>query len=283
MQKLKERQQKHQERLEKLQASEESQLAEVDEDARLLTKNGETVAGYNVQIAVDQKHKLIVTHEVTQDGNDTQQLAPIAKQAQQTLGVRELIVVADAGYSNYAQIKECQDAGITPYVAEANRNAYIESQGRFVRSEFKYQAEDDCYLCPAGKPIPRYSQIHKNGSLYWAYRSQPKICLDCPLNARCLPAKRSFRSINRWEHEEVVEVHRQRMAEKGRSMMRLRAALVEHPFGTLKRWCGWDHFLMRGLRKVRAEMALYVLGYNFKRVLNILGMEKFMAYCLQRA
>jgi hypothetical protein len=64
--------------------------------------------------------------------------------------------------------------------------------------------------------------------------------------------------------------------------MRQRAALCEHPFGTLKLWCGWTHFLLRGLDKVRAEMNLMMWSYNFKRVLNILGLEAFQAYCLVR-
>jgi transposase len=282
VEKLKERQQKHRERLKKLQASGEKQLAEVDEDARLLTKNGETVAGYNVQAVVDSKHKLIATYEVTQDGNDTRQLAPMAKKVQQVLEVDELDVAADKGYYNFGQIKECVDVKIIPYVPEPDKDAQAKSQKRFVRSEFQYQAENDCYVCPAGEMMPRYSQCVQNDLLRWAYRSQPSVCADCPLKKRCLPAKHGFRSIYRWEHEEVIEVHRQRMADKGRSMMRLRACLAEHPFGTLKRWCGWDHFLLRGLPKVDAEMALYTLGYNFKRVLNILGTDKFRAFCLRR-
>jgi transposase len=280
---LKARQKKNQERLKKLQTSDEKQLSEVDEDARILSKNGQSVAGYNVQTVVDEKHKLLVTCAVTQDGNDTQQLAPMAKQAKQALGVSHLEVVSDAGYHNFDQIKECLDANIIPYVPEPDRNAQVKAQGRFTRDHYFYQPERDCYVCPAGEALLRHGQTVRHGQVRHCYRSQPAICANCPLKAQCLPTKTRYRSIYRWEHEEIIEAHRQRMAEQGLPKMALRACLSEHPFGTLKRWCGWNHFLLRGLPKVSAEMELWMLGYNFKRVLNILGLEKFREHCLRRA
>ena len=283
LEKLRARQKRNQERLKQMQASGEKQLAEVDKDARILSKNGESVAGYNVQTVVDKKNKLIVTYEVTRDGNDTQQLAPMAQKAQQVLGVSQLEVVADAGYYNFDQIKKCKETNIIPYVPEPNRNALTESQGRFVRSDFKYQAETDSYICPAGQTLAHYSQSVQNGLLRWAYRSRRAVCNLCPLKPRCQSPKSRFRSIYRWEHEEIIEAYRLRMAKHGRLKMDLRSCLAEHPFGTIKRWCGWDHFLLRGLPKVSAEMALWMLGYNFKRVLKIFGLEEFEEYCLERA
>ena len=283
LEQLKARQKKNQERLEKLQASGEKQLGEVDEDARLLSKNGQSVAGYNVQTVVDGKNKLLVTCAATQDGNDTQQLAPMAKQAKQVLGVSELEVVSDAGYNNFDQIKECLDAGITPYVPEPDRNTRFGVQGRLTRDNFCYQAEQDCYVCPAGKTLLRAGQVVRHGQVRHGYRSQPAICANCPLKAQCLPPTCRYRSIYRWEHEEIIEAHRQRMAKEGPTKMALRACLSEHPFGILKRGCGWDHFLLRGLSKVSAELEFWMFGYNFKRVLSILGWQKFGDYCLQRA
>ncbi|HEY6073023.1 MAG TPA: IS1182 family transposase [Anaerolineales bacterium] len=283
LEKLKARQKKNQGRLKKLSTSGEKQLAEVDEDARLLSKNGQIMAGYNVQTVVDEKHKLLVTCAVTQDGNDTQQLAPMAKQAKQVLGVSHLEVVSDAGYNNFDQIKECLDAQITPYVPEPDRNTRFGAQGRFTRDHFTYQADQDCYTCPAGRTLVHEGEMVRHGQVRCCYRSQPAICATCLLKTQCLSTRCRYRSLFRWEHEEIIEAHRHRMAHTGRAKMALRACLSEHPFGTLKRWCGWDHFLLRSLPKVKAEMELWMLGYNFKRVLSILGIAKFMEYCLHRA
>jgi len=283
LEQLKARQQKNQDRLEKLRASGEKQIAVVDEDARLLSKSGQSVVGYNVQTVVDEKNKLLVSCAATQDGNDTQQLAPIAKRAKQVLGVSELEVVSDAGYHNFDQIKECLDARITPYVPEPDRNTRFGAQGRFTRDYFAYQPERDCYVCPAGEALLRHSQTVRHGQVRHCYRSQPALCAYCTLKIQCLPTKTRYRSLYRWEHEEIIEAHRQRMTEEGAPKMALRACLSEHPFGTIKRWCGWDHFLLRGLSKVSAELEFWMLGYNFKRVLSILGWHKFRDYCLLRA
>ncbi len=280
---LKERQQKHQERLEKLRESGEKQLAEVDEDARLLSKNGQSVAGYNVQIAVDEKHKLLVACEVTNDGNDQRQLEPMAKNAKQVLEVETLEAVADTGYFNVQHIKACIEAGITPYVPEPDKTNQARLQGRFAREDFQYKAELDIYECPAGQTLKRIRTYDRNGKRVFDYASQTSICAQCSFKSHCLPPKTPYRQIHRWEHEHIVETHRERMIQQGGEKMRQRAALAEHPFGTLKQWCGGSHFLLRGKEKVSAEMALLMLSYNIKRVLNILGPETFRTYCLLRA
>ena len=279
---LKERQREHQKRLEKLRESDGTQIAEVDEDARLLYKKSQAVAGYNVQIAVDDKNKLIVACEVTNDGNDLGNLAMMAKKSKQALEVETLEAVADTGYFNKEQIKDCLDSHITPYVPEQDWLTRIKKQGRFSQEDFHFNSKLDGYICPAGELLKRKKRMKKNGKEYLGYFSQVSICAKCRLKTRCLPSKTPFRSIFRWEHEHLIEDHRERMNKQGRNMMRQRASLAEHPFGTLKRWCGWSHFLLRGKEKVGAEMSLLMLSYNFKRVINILGIEMFRAYCLQR-
>jgi transposase len=282
LEKLRERQAKRRAEMQQMQESGASQMAKVDEDARLLCKRGQCVAGYNVQIAVDEKYKLIVVGEVTQDGNDSQQAAPMGIQAKQVLGVTELETVQDQGYYNGEQMRTCLENGITPYMPEPAKSGEKNPSERFARSDFSYDAASDRYTCPQGKDLLHKTDIHKDGRLYWTYQSAPKDCADCPCKAHCLPAKTAFRTVTRWEHEEVFEAHRQRMKQGGAEKMRKRAELCEHPFGTLKMACGWTHFLLRGLDKVRTEWNLMMLGYNFKRVLSIFGLAAFRAYCATR-
>ena len=112
------------------------------------------------------------------------------------------------------------------------------------------------------------------------YQSKAADCSQCPLATQCLTDKAKVKQIYRWEHEAVVERHQQRMTQQPDSMKK-RAALVEHPFGTLKHRAGMHHFLMRGLDKCRGEFSLMVLAYNFTRVLNILGIDRLRDYCVQ--
>jgi transposase len=273
---------KRKEQLEQLASSGETQIAEVDEDARLLNKGGGTVAGYNVQAAVDSKHSLIVVAEAVQDGNDLQQLAPMSQAAKAELGVEQLVTTQDMGYFNVQQIQECEQQGITPYVPEPDRQAPARQTGRFTRAVFSYDAQADVYHCPQGQELKFSTTQHKGEKAMHLYRSSVPVCATCPVKAQCLPKKTACRTISRWEHESLIEAHRERMAKEGPEKMRQRAAIVEHVFGTLKQWCGWTHFLLRGLEKVRAELSLLMLAYNFKRVLTIVGLAAFRAYCLTR-
>jgi len=277
------RQAKQQKRKKKLAQSGEKQLSEVDADARLFSKSGQVVAGYNIQIAVDEKHKLLAVCEVTNDSNDVGQLAPMAQKAQEFLGSQHLQVVADTGYFNPQHLKDCLATGITPYVPQPDRYKAARRQGRFSREDFTYHPEQDCYVCPAGQVLRRNRTYTMTGRLLYGYASQAAVCAPCAFKTKCLPKKTRYRQISRWEHEQIVSDHNQRMAQAGAEKLALRAALAEHPFGTLKHRCGWTHFLLRGKHKVRAEMALLMLGYNLTRVLNILGMEFFNTYCRMRA
>jgi len=257
---LKERQQKHSERLSKLLESGEKQISEVDEDARLLYKNGKAVAGYNVQIAVDEKHKLLVVCEVTNEGNDLRQLLPMAREAQQRLETDTMEVVTDGGYFNPLQIKACVDAGITPFIPERDWNTRVRVQGRFTQEDFHFNPELDGYECPAGHILNLRSTYMRSGKRIFRYGSKESNCVQCTHKDKCLPDKTSFRQITRWEHEHVLKVHRERMAQQGSEKSRLRAAIAEHPFGTLKQQFGCTHFLLRGVQKVSVEMDLMMLS-----------------------
>ncbi|WP_052316611.1 transposase [Thioalkalivibrio nitratireducens] len=258
----------------------ETQISRTDPDARRLSKNGQKVTGYNVQSVVDDQHHLILTHEVTNAGNDLGQLVPMAEQARQMLldgqtteAAQPLEVLADAGYFTESDIAACASRGIVPYVPVPEKTGAAERAGRLSAREFVYDAEQDRYRCPGGEALHPYGQPDtRNGVNYRRYRSRASVCQSCPLKAQCLPPAGKRREILRSEHAEAVERHRERMA-AAPQVMRQRAALCEHPFGTLKRWLGWDHFLVRGFDKVRGEMAMIVHSYNFRRVLSILGLR----------
>lgn len=100
-------------------------------------------------------------------------------------------------------------------------------------------------------------------------------------SSNCIAPKSKAREVWRDEHSELLEALRLRM-EAHPDAMKERSALVEHPFGTLKRRAGWDHFLVRGLEKVRGEWSLMALAYNFTRVLNLIGLKGLMEYLVQQ-
>jgi transposase len=262
-----------------LEASGQTQLSRTDPDARLLTRTGQSVSGYNVQIAVDAAHKLIVAAEAVSDGNDTGQLHAMAQAAREAMGVDTLRALADVGYYNGETLKACEEGGIEAFVPEPDRGKRLDKQGRFARDAFAYDAGANVYRCPAGQLLAamRGGRKDATGKLRIKYASRRSVCTGCELRAKCLSAQGRRRVIERWEHDAVIERHRARMAGADDVMQR-RKALAEHPFGTLKCRAGYRHFLVRGLAKVRGELGLMVLCYNFTRVLNIIGREKLIAW-----
>jgi transposase len=269
--------------LDRLEESGETQLSRTDADARLLTKNGHTIAGYNVQIGVDDKHHLIVASEVVNDGNDTGQLYEMAKAAKEALGVETLQAVGDVGYYNGATLKACEEGGVVAYVPQASRTGRLQAQGRFSHVDFTYDAAADAYRCPAGLLLQPTKGRKRNtgGRMEIRYVSRKADCDACLLRGRCVTTKTPTRTVHRWEHEDVLERHRARMKDAG-ALMRRRSGLVEHPFGTLKCRAGYRHFLVRGFDKVRGEWSLMALCYNFTRVLNIVGLDRFIAHMAKR-
>lgn len=256
-----------------LAASGQSQITLTDPDSRLMHSSSQgTDVSYNVQIATDAKHKLIAVHEVTNDCDDSQQLANIAIQAKEILGVESLDATGDKGYYNEEKIKECDNQNINCYVPKPERSQN-KKRGLYTKQDFQYDAVNDCYICPAKQELTfRYETIHQNKMLRFY---EGVVCRDCPLRSQCTGRQAGNRRLSRWIHEHVIEAMQQRMRQHP-DKAALRKALVEHPFGTIKHWMNQGHFLLRGIEKVGAEMSLSVLAYNMKRVINILGVKELI-------
>ena len=254
-------------------ASPDQQVSLTDPDSRSMATSGRGsgVVGYNVQVAVDTEHHLIVAHEVTTSGSDRTQLANMAKQAKAVLQAQELAAVADRGYFNSPEILACHKAGITVTLPKPMTSG-AKADGRYGRQDFVYIAAEDVYRCPAGERLTyRYTNEEAGKVLrrYWT-----TACSKCPLKSQCTTGPE--RRIARWEQEHLLDAVQQRL-DANPQAMRQRRETVEHPFGTMKARMGATHFLTKTLPKVAAEMALSVLAYNLTRVMNIVGIRPLIA------
>lgn len=246
----------------------QKQLVLTEPEAKLMrTPHGHAVA-YNAQTVVDAEHKLIVAFDLTNEGNDYQQLHPMAVQGQDAVGADEVTVVADTGYSNGEHAAQCEQDGITAVVPRAET---VNPNGAqyFSRDRFSYDHASDSWRCPAGATLKLFktSQTQKKKE----YRST--ACGSCPLKPQCTKAAR--RVIVRDFHEDEREAMHQR-ATSDPKWMKHRREIVEHPHGTIKWLMAGPRFLVKGLKKAKAELALGVLCYNLKRVINILGVPTLL-------
>src|SRR6266542_3968011 len=250
----------------------DGQISLTDPDARSMATSGRGtgVVGYNVQTAVDDKHHLIVAHEVTNVGHDRSQLSSMAKEARDAVGTKELTILADRGYFNGEEILECDQAGITALVPKP-QTSNNKAHGLFDKRDFHYIPADDEYQCPASqRAIWRFTTVENGMTLhkYWS-----SACPKCSIKSQCTTSQ--YRRIARWEHERVLEAMQNRL-DRTPEASRLRRQTVEHPFGTLKAWMGSTHFLTKTLPRVSTEMSLHVLAYNLKRAMQIVGILPLM-------
>lgn len=244
------------------------QLVVTEPEAKLMrTPHGHSVA-YNAQIAVDAKHKLIAAFDLTNEGNDQQQLHPMAVAGKEAVGAEQVTVVADTGYSNGEHGALCEQEGITAIVPRAET---VNPRGKqyFSRDKFTYDPASDSWRCPAGATLSLYKISYTQRKKEYASLA----CGRCPLKPQCTNAAR--RLIVRDFYEDArAAMHRRATANP--LWMKQRREMAEHPFGTMKWLMAHPRFLLSGLKKAKTELALGVLSYNLKRVINILGVPALL-------
>ncbi|MFZ4708122.1 MAG: IS1182 family transposase [Bacteroidales bacterium] len=243
----------------------------VDQDSRRMLNHGKTEAAFNVQIAVDDKHHLIVADEVLQDANDKNGMKPVLTALRNELGIEPDKAVMDMGYINAVALQEMErDSSTDLYVVTGSVSPGQTTDTAFNKWVFTYNSDNDTYTCPAGQTLVRRGGIlqcrKRKSARYFCPKS---ICIACEYKSCCIKGE-SGRSLIRYTDEEWMEEFNNRMkSTTSREILNRRKAIVEHVFGTLKRWMGYQPLLLRGLIKVRTEISLYTIGYNLRRVLNI--------------
>lgn len=258
-----------QEELQNMVEEDKSQHCRTETDAKLM-KSGRSgmVAGYNAQNAVDSQHQLIIAHELTQAGSDNQQLTPMVQAIRAALGEKLDTVVADAGYSNGAQISEEQGSGTTVAVPS---NRAVNNQGAgeyFQKEDFTYLPDEDAYRCPAGELLVHKTISSKQRMHLYARQG----CSRCALQSQCTRADKRW--VTRHFDEAALEKANQAATVE---LMRQRTAIVEPPFGTLKRYLNQGRFTCWGLSAASSEYSLGVLSYNLMRAINVLGVNNLLA------
>lgn len=256
----------------------ENQLCVTDPDAKSMKNNGKHEVCFNVQTAVDSKYKLIVDCDTVNDVNDQGQLSNMAKRTKQVFRDQKTTILADTGYYNYLEIIDVVDES-TELLIKPQKGKQNKVASGFDKENFEYDAINDKYICPLGYELPFKWNGKQDGKEYRRYTCYAfDICGQKDL---CTTAK-GGRSITRLKDEEVIE----KIAKNTRSQSQIykqRAAIVEHPFGTIKRHLGYTYFLTRGLASVGIETNLICLAYNFKRMIKIKGVKELIRLLRDRA
>ncbi len=276
---LKEKIEKLRKRIERLhemdkqvEAAPDKQVSLTDPDARAMATagNGTNVVGYNVQIAVDAEHHLILAHDVSNIGSDRAYLTPMGHAALQASRCAKVKVFADRGYYSRDEVRACKGTGIVPYIPKSETSGAFK-HGRFAIQDFRYDAAHDHYICPAGQHLTKGKvRSDRAPDAETDHYRNLTACGDCPLKSRCTPDK--VKRVKRWIHEDVLDAMQERLDQMPNAM-KIRRQTAEHPFGTIKAWMGSTHFLTKTLKNVKTETSLQVLAYNLKRMISIFGVR----------
>ncbi len=258
---------------EALAESGEDQISLTDPDARAMHSSSRVGVGYNIQIAVDTKHKLIAEQQVHNKVSDLGLLTETAEAARKILGVDRIDAVADRGYFKIEDIEACETAGIVPYVPKPQRGSAA-AKGLFIKDRFRYDAEADTYACPGGQALRRRGRRLVRDDVHLIVYANATACRTCALKAKCTAS--TSRVVTRYENEAVLERMADRLAARP-EVLDSRRESVEHPFGSVKQWMGQGAFLMRRLDNVRAEFSLTALAYNLRRAISLVGIPALIA------
>lgn len=233
-------------------------------------------AGYNAQTVVDEKHGLIVSSDIVSKNNDLEQFAEQINQANETLQKKCDTACADSGYANTTELEKIDKQDIK-VVVPSQRQASKKEPGEFDKERFRYDSENDCYICPEEYQLPySYFDRHKQYKVYTI--SDKKICFNCCYFGTCTKSK-DGRKVTRLINEETrLKLEAQYEQPKSQDIYKLRQQKVELPFGHIKRNLNVQSFLLRGLDGAKTEMSLLASCFNISRMITILGVPALVRH-----
>lgn len=227
-----------------------------------------TDVGYNVQTAVDSQNKMVATFEVINNSADQGQLFLVGTKAKEALKTDKLEMLADKGYYDVVDFEKCENNNSSCYVPKPS---YTNSTGnpRYFSDKFKYDSEKDTFLCPENHVLHCITKRKDTNKLTYA---NAEACRKCANREKCTTSSRGklLHKDRNHIYSEIIDVRTK--ANKSKSMKR--QEIIEHVFGTVKRTMGFTYFLLRGFKKVTAEMSIVYFCYNLKRSISVLGHSK---------
>ena len=272
LQKLLERKEQYESYKAQLEASGENELSAVDPDARLMGNNrGGVDMAYNVQSAVDSKYDLISEYDVSTNPSDQNQLGKMVEKVKEKITTKQFTVLADKGYYNGEDLLRVKSQNVTAIVSRQKPSNPKGQPKEFHTDKFTYNPQNDTYTCPMGEILYPHNKMTAKRRKFF----NKTACSQCPHRKDCVKGKRQYRTVSRSQYSQIYEETDKRTREN-MDLYKLRQQIVEHPFGTIKHTMNGGYFLLRTKPKVSSEVALLSLGYNLKRVMNILGFRELM-------
>ena len=268
----------------KLNESGESQISITDPESRQIVIRGNiTEVAYNVQTTVDAKNNIPIDYKVTNE-NDSKAMGNMVQRAKSILRTNEFTALYDKGFHTGSELKTAQELGVETIVAVPAAPSTSQAPNHDYNYEhFIYDKEADTYSCPQGQVLHTngswYKQRSSTGSISWFKQYKTKACRKCPARSRCTKSEKQ-RLIHRSEYAEYYERNLNNTLEK-EHLYKRRQAIVEHPYGTIKRQWGFSYILTKkGIKRASSDVGFMLIAYNLRRIGNILTLNVLKEYLM---
>lgn len=273
--KHKERKQKYKNIETELKENSITQVSTSDPDSRqMITRNNITEVAYNVQTTVDSTNNIPIDYKVT-NTNDSKAMGDMLRRAKTILGSTNFTALYDKGYHTGTEFQIASDLDIDVMVAIPSVAAQSPNP-KYNVENFIYDKENDKYICSQNKELITTGKIHK-AKTYNFKRYTTKACMTCPVKQECSKAKYG-KAIQRSEYQDLIEKNKARI-QQNQNYYRKRQAIVEHPYGTIKRQWGFDHIMTKKtINRANSDVGLIMIAYNIRRLINILGIDQIIKY-----
>ena len=262
-----------------LDQTEEVQISTSDPDSRnIIIRNRITEVCYSVQTTVDAKHNIPIDY-LTSNKNDAKAMGPMLKRAVEIIGHNKFTALYDKGYHTGSELKTAVEIGVNAIVSAPDLGSASRAQNpAYNVQEFEYDKENDQYICPENQSLKSNQTWYTNSNTRTKFRQyKTKACLSCKLKKQCTSAKNG-KLISRSEYQTYYEENKRKLFENI-ALYRRRQAIVEHPYGTIKRYWGFNHVITKkGLERASADIGLMFTDYTLKRIFNIVDREKLKKY-----
>lgn len=265
-----------------LKESGEPQISVSDPESRqIMIRNNITEVAYNIQSTVDAKNNIPIDYKVTNE-NDSKAMGNMVQRAKSILGTNDFTVLYDKGFHTGSELKTAQDLGVETIVAIPGVPSSSQAPDPMFNYEFfRYNREDDTYTCPHGQILHTngswYKEKTSSGNIIWFKQYKTRACKNCPVRSRCTRSMKE-RLIHRSEYADYYERNRINTVDK-EHLYKRRQAIVEHPYGTIKRQWGFSYILTKkGISRASSDVGFMFIAYNLRRIGNILTREVLKEY-----
>lgn len=255
----------------------QTQISTSDPDSRnIMMRNHISEVAYSVQTTVDAKHNIPIDYKLT-NTNDTRAMGSMLSRAVEILENNKFTAVYDKGYHNGKELKRADKMGVKTIVAIPDLASSSRAPDKNYNVQFfSYSEKNDTYTCPEGETLTSFGSWYQNNNAKFK-QYKTKACLSCVAKSKCTIAKKG-KVISRSEYQPYYQKNK-KLNEQYRDLYKQRQAIVEHPYGTIKRQWGFSYIITkRGIDKAAADVGLMFTAYNLKRLINIIGKETFTKY-----